>query len=133
MFMLEALRSSIPSVRNISRSPGAIGSDCKWQVGSEIDEAHASFAQAQRWRVAGVDDRRRPAWQIDPNQLSRDVLGVGELLGQPDAGLAGLLGKVNPRAPSIAKPGDQHSGHQGCLDRMAHRVGHREVERVSLQ
>ena len=63
---LAALRSSMPSVRNISRSPGSAARRYRYgasaesperRVGLQRDGLDAAVAQSQRWRMAGVDDR----------------------------------------------------------------------------
>src|SRR3954454_12742512 len=97
---LAALRSSMPSVRKIRRSPGSSGSGCtryrtsgkpERRVRVQRHGLEAAVAESQGWRMAGVDDRGRLGPQVDPRDLSRDEAGALEVVGQPGVGALRLL------------------------------------------
>ena len=82
--------------------------------------------------MAGVDDRRRSRAKIDSPDLAGDELATLAEAGQARVGQARLVGEPATTAARVAQRADDDSGQHGRVDRMAHGVGHREVQRVAL-
>ena len=142
MSTLAALRSSMPSVTNMSRSPGRSGSgctrySCPGTVPNGGSAARSSaldpaVAQPQRRRVAGVDDRRGPGAQSMRASCPVTKPPPAREVAEARAGQARLLGEPGAGPPRVAQRADQHGREHGGVDGVAHGVRDREVQRVAL-
>lgn len=73
------LRSMMPSVKNMRRSPASNGSCCTRyrcpgtvpRVGLEAHGLDSSVTQPERRGMTGVDDVRRAGTEVDAHDLSR--------------------------------------------------------------
>ena len=142
MSALAASRSSTPSVRNISRSPGSSGSVWTWKR-----RVRASRRTAGRRRAAPRRRRRRaaaaaaggpaltivavPVVEVDADDLAGDELRAAGVLAERLVGEARLLRQVRVLPAAVADAADHQRGEQRRVDRVAHRVGDREEQLVA--
>jgi len=61
-----------------------------------------------------------------------DELAAGDVVAECRVRPVRLLVEPHPGAPRVAQRSDEHAREDGGLDRVAHRVGHGDVERVAV-
>ena len=141
----EALRSSMPSVRKqqpvaglAARAPArgscAAGACANGGSACELISLGAPVADADRRRMAGVDDARRRRGQVDAHELAGDE-GPARRRSPPAprGRCAACSASPTPRRRALRSAPTSTRRQQRRVERVAHGVGHRQMQRVALE
>ena len=74
----------------------------------------------------------RSGAQVDACDLAGHEAASGGVVGELGVGQARLLAESDAGPARVAQRPDEHRGEERRVDLVAHRVGHREVQRVAL-